>query len=114
MGLSFSAPVGAVAGTVAQRTLMAVTAVLLVAAPLPSVRSAAASLPDDTAAPAADVRLLPTQVASLDFPRGDRLTATCRALALPPLAASLHGPATALDPLAAPVDAVPQSASFHL
>ena len=114
MGLSFSAPVGAVAGTVAQRTLMAVTAVLLVAAPLPSVRAAAASLPDDTAAPAADVRLLPSEVASLDLPRGDRFTDTDLALAITPPGGWMQSPVTALNPLSDPPEPVQESARFQL
>jgi len=114
MGLSFSAPVGAVAGTVAQRTLMAVTAVLLVAAPLPSVRAAAASLPDDTAAPAADVRLLPSEVASLDLPRGDRFTDTDLALAITPPGGWMQSPVTALNPLSDPPEPEQESARFQL
>src|SRR5438093_10219559 len=98
MGLSFSAPVAAVAGTVAQRTLMAVTAVLLVAAPLPSVRAAAASLPDDTAAPAADVRLLPSEGGSLDLPRGGRFTDTDLALASTRPGGWVQSPGTAPSP----------------
>ena len=114
MGLSFSAPVGAVRGPVAQRTLMAVTAVLLVVAPLPSVRAAAAPLPDDTAAAVADVRLLPSEVASLDLPRGDRFTDSDLALAITPPGGWMQSPVTALNPLSDPPEPVQESARFQL
>ena len=97
----------------AQRTLLAVTAVLLVAAPLPGLRVSAAPLPDDGAA-AAHVRLLPTEGQELDLPRGERFNDVELALSIRPPVGWVQSPVTALNPLSDPPEPVQESARFQL
>ena len=97
----------------AQRTLLAVAAVVLVAAPFPGLHASAATPTDDGPA-AADVRLLPIERGDPDRPRGDRFTDADLALSITPPAGWVQSPATALNPLADPPEPIQESARFQL
>jgi hypothetical protein len=98
---------------VAQRTLLAVTAVLFVVAPLPSLRVSAAPTPDD-APTAADVRFLPAEVAETELPRGDRFNDADLALSIVPPAGWVQSPVTALNPQSDPPEPVQEAARFQI
>ena len=110
---SLSAPVGEAGVPYARRVLLAVSAVLIVAAPVPGVRASVTPDSIDTGGHVA-ARFQPIDKLDPDRPKADRFTDTDAAVSIVPPPGWVRGPATSLNPVSDPPEPVQEVARFQI
>ncbi len=97
---------------VAQRALLAVVAVLVVVAPMPSLRYQA--VPEDAGAAATNVYAQPAELRDPDVPKTQRFADETAGLAITPPGGWVRGPDSALNPVSDPPEPVQEVARFQI